>query len=230
MVKIQLQATLREEKAHLGKLRKGGEIPAVLYGHGIKNASLTIKKSDFDRVYKKAGESTIVELSTGEGKPHPVLIHDVQEHFLTGEPIHVDFYQVSMTEKLKAEVALEYIGEAPAVKALGGVMVRVLNQVEVQCLPQDLPHNIEVDISALKTFQNVIHIRDLKVAAGVQIMTPGEEVVAKVQPPRDIEAEIAAVPIDEKAAVEAAVAASEKPKAEGEPEEAEAKEAKPKKE
>ncbi|MEK7618372.1 MAG: 50S ribosomal protein L25 [Patescibacteria group bacterium] len=221
MEKVQLKAKARDVKNNLKKLRTQGEVPGVLYGHNVKNENLTVKKGDFEKTLKKAGESTIVDLITEDGKTHPVLIHDVQLHYLTSEPIHVDFYQVSMTEKLKAKVALEFSGEAPAVKTMGGVLVKNLNEVEVQCLPADLPHNIPVDISSLINFSKNIHVRDLKVSDKVQIITPADETVAKVQPPRDVEAELAAVPVDEKAAVEAAVAASEKPKAEGEEGEAE---------
>lgn len=223
MDKIQLKASIKTEKNN-DKLRKQGLMPAVLYGHNVANASLTVKKAEFDKALRKAGESSIIDLVTDDGKSHPVLIHDIQLHYLTSEPIHADFYQVSMTEKLKAKVALEFVGEAPAVKAQGGVLVKILNEVEVQCLPVDLPHNITVDISSLTDFSKTIHVKDLKISDKVQITTPAEETVAKVQPPRDVEAETAA-PVDEKAAVEAAVAASEKPKAEGE--EAEAKEEKP---
>jgi large subunit ribosomal protein L25 len=132
-------------------------------------------------------------------------------HFLTNEPIHADFYQVSMTEKLKAHVALEFIGESPAVKAMGGILVKVMNEIEVQCLPADLPHNIQVDIASLTDFSQAIHIRDLKLGDKVQILANPEEVIAKVQPPRDVEAELAKT-ADEKSAVEAVVAASEKVK------------------
>ena len=129
-----------------------------------------------------------------------------------------------MSEKLKAKVVLEFTGESPAVKTQGGVLGKVLSEVEVQCLPADLPHNIPVDISALVDFSHAIHVKDLKVSSLVQMLTNPEEVVAKVQAPRDIEAEMAKVAVDEKAAVEAAVAASEKPKAaEGEEGSAEAK-------
>ena len=213
MDKVTLEASVKKEKNN-EKLRKQGFIPAVLYGHNVENVSLTVKKNEFEKALKKAGESSIIGLVTGDGKPHPVLIHDIQLHYLTSEPMHVDFYQVSMTEKLKAKVALEFIGESPAVKAQGGVLVKVLNEVEVQCLPADLPHNIPVDISTLVDFSHSIHIKNLKVSDKVQILTSPEEVVAKVQPPRDVEAELAVPVTDEKAAVEAAVAASEKPKAE----------------
>ncbi len=91
-----------------------------LYGHNVPTIPLTITLSDFEKAFKKAGESTIVDLATEDGKKHPVLIHDVQAHYLTTTPLHVDFYEVSMTEKLKAPVSLEFTGEAPAVKTLGG--------------------------------------------------------------------------------------------------------------
>lgn len=174
------------------KLRKAGEIPAVLYGHGVANIHVAVNKIEFEKVLRKAGESTLVEIVTEDGNNHNVLIQDVQKHFLTSQPIHVDFYEVSMTEKLTATVALEFIGESPAVKTQSGVLVKVLNEVEVECLPVDLPHNIEVDISALKTFDDVITVADLSVSEKVAILTPQEELVVKIQPPRDVEAELAA--------------------------------------
>ncbi len=212
MDNVKLIASKRETKENVAKLRKLGQMPAVLYGHNVPTVSLKLKKTEFEKALKVAGESSIIDLSVEGDKTHPVLIHDVQLHYLTSEPIHADFYQVSMTEKLKADVALEFIGESPAVKAMGGILVKALNQVEVQCLPADLPHNIPVDISALVDFSSAIYVKDLKISAKVQIMNSGEEVVIKVQPPRDVEAELAKT-TDEKAVVEAVVAASEKPKA-----------------
>jgi large subunit ribosomal protein L25 len=119
-----------------------------------------------------------------------------------------------MTEKLKAKVALEFIGEAKAVKQLGGVLVKVLSEVEVQCLPSDLPHNIEVNISKLETFQDSIHVKDLSVSPKVEIVTKPEEMVAKIQPPRDVEAELKT---EIKEDVEAVIAASTEKPAEEEP-------------
>jgi large subunit ribosomal protein L25 len=98
MEKLQLKSVIREDKASLNKLRKQGKLPAVLYGHNIKNKNLLVELADFEKVLKKAGESTIIDLATDDGKIHPVLIHDIQLHFLTSRPIHVDFYEVSMTE------------------------------------------------------------------------------------------------------------------------------------
>jgi large subunit ribosomal protein L25 len=210
MDKIQLKATSRDIKTTTpGKLRKAGLLPAVLYGHNVPNASLALSQGEFEKVLKKAGESTIVELVTEDGKTHPVLIHDVQIHYLTSRPIHVDFYQVSMTEKLKANVALDFIGEAKAVKEMGGVLVKILNEVEVECLPMDLPHSFTVDISTLVDFSSSIHVKDLKVSSKVKVLTPAEDVVAKVQPPRDVEAELSAPVIEDVSAVEGA--AEDKP-------------------
>ncbi len=204
MDKIQLNGEKREVKSNLNKLRKSGKIPAVLYGHKVLSTPLTIDLGVFEKVLRKAGESTIIDLVTDDGKTHPVIIHDVQNHFLTNRPVHVDFYEVSMTEKLKAAVTLEFTGEAKAVKELGGVLVRILNGVEVECLPADLPHSFVVDISKLATFHDSITVADLAVSSKVKILTPAEEVIAKVQPPRDMEAELATPVVEDISAVEGA--------------------------
>lgn len=210
MEKLQLNAALRDiETTKPEKLRKMGRLPAVLYGHKIKNIHLSVDAREFDKILKKAGESTIVELHTEDGKTHPVLIHDVQSHYLKSIPTHVDFYEVSMTEKLTATVALEFIGESQAVKALGGVLVRVLNEVEVECLPADLPHNIQVNLESLKTLQDAIHAKDLQIPAKVKLLTDTAELVVKVQPPRDVEAELATPVVEDVSKVEGA--AEEKP-------------------
>ena len=223
MDKFQLKATKRDLKATKpNKLRKEGSLPAVLYGHKVQNQALSINAREFDKVFKKAGESTIVDLLTDDGKNHPVLIHDVQNHYLTSVPTHVDFYEVSMTEKLKAKVALEFVGEAPAVKALGAVLVKIASEVEVECLPADLPHNIQVSLDGLKTLTDSIHVKDLQVPAKVKVLTSEEEMVAKVQPPRDVEAELSTPVVEDVSKVEGA--AEDKPA--GTPEAADAGEKK----
>jgi large subunit ribosomal protein L25 len=194
MDKLQLKATNRNLKTTKpAKLRKDGVLPAVLYGHKVQNQALAVNAREFDKVLKKAGESTIVDLVTEDGKNHPVLIHDVQIHYLTSVPTHVDFYEVSMTEKLKAKVVLEFTGEAPAVKTL--------------------PHNIPVSLDGLKTLQDTIHVKDLVVNAKVKVLNPSDEMIAKLQPPRDVEAELATPVVEDISKVEGA--AEEKPVAEG---------------
>jgi large subunit ribosomal protein L25 len=191
MDKFQIEAAVRDIVAEPSKkLQEKGLIPAELYGHGIVNMHLSISQKEFEKVLRKAGESTLVEIKTPGGVRN-VLIHDVQKHYLTSAPIHVDFYEVKMTERLTATVALEFVGEADAVKVLGGTLVKVLSEVEVESLPADLPHNIEVDISVLKTFADTLSVKDLKVSDKVTVKTDPDELVVKVQPPRDVEAELA---------------------------------------
>ena len=220
MEKLQLKATVRDLKAqNPSQIRSAGNIPAVLYGHNIANLHLILNQNEFEKVLRKAGENTIVEVVTDDGKPHNVLINDVQKHYLTSKPDHADFYEVSMTEKLTAPVPLEFVGESNAVKAMGGTLVKQITEVEVECLPADLPHNIEVDISLLKTFEDSILVKDLKVPANVEIITEAEELVSKVSAPRDVEAELAEPVVEDISKVEGA--AEDKPEeavAEGEEE------------
>src|SRR3989344_2654916 len=149
-------------------LRKHGILPAVLYGHNQETTVLELKEKEFAKIFKQAGESTIIHLDV-EGKSLPVLIQDVQHHYLKDHPIHVDFYAVNMTETLKATVPLHFVGEAPAVKAMGGILIKNLSEVEVECLPGDLPSNIEVDVSVLEDFEKAIRVSDLQVSAQVRV-------------------------------------------------------------
>ncbi len=196
MEKLVLKATVRDTATPVKVMRKGGVIPAELYGHNVANVHLSISQNEFEKVFRKAGESTIVTLDVEGSGQRNVLIHDVQKHMVKSQPIHVDFLEVSMTEKLETTVALEYEGESVAVKALGGTLVKVLNEITVECLPGDLPHNLTVDISSMETFEDTITVKDIVLPKGVTLVTDGEEIVAKVQPPRDLEAELAA-PVEE---------------------------------
>jgi large subunit ribosomal protein L25 len=202
MDKIDLEAKARPAYS-VEKLRKEGFIPVISYGHGKETQHLAIPYNLFEKAYRKAGESTLVNLVV-DGKGKNVIIQDVQRHYLTGKYIHADFYEVSMTEKMNATVQLEFVGISNAVKANGGTLVTVLHEVEVECLPADLPHNIEVDISVLKTFEDSIKVSDLKVSDKVEIVTPQEETVAIVNAPRDVEAELAAPVVEDVSKVEGA--------------------------
>ncbi len=209
--KIELETKPRPEYS-VEKLRKEGLMPAIVYGHNKKTEHLALAYPAFEKVFRKAGESTLVTLMVN-GQPKNVIIQEVQRHYLTGKFIHADFYEVSMTEKMTARVQLEFIGVSNAVKAMGGTLVTVLHEVEVECLPADLPHSFEVDISVLNSFEDSIHVKDLKAGDKVEILTDHEEMVAKVNPPRDVEAELAAPVVEDVSKVEGA--AEEKPAAEG---------------
>ena len=188
MVKIILKSGSRIAKGKkVKKLRREGKIPAVLYGSGLQNQLLWVNYLDFQKVFKEAGRSAIFELDIDGKKKTNVLIQEVQLDPLTGKFSHVDFFQIRMDQKIETEVALEFIGESEAVKSLGGVLVKSLDAIPVSCLPTDLPAKIEVDISALKTFDEVIKIGDLKIPSGVKIPLDPETVIANVAPPRSEE-------------------------------------------
>ena len=187
MNEVAITATKREVSGKRVKgLRNAGKLPGVLYGHKVDTQSLEMNERDFAKAFKSAGESTIVNLVV-DGKTQPVLIHEVQNHYLTGLPIHVDFYAVDMTEKIKVKVPLHFVGESPAVKALGGTLVKNLSEVEVECLPGDLPHSFEVDISNLNTFEDAIRVSGIQVSDKVTILAGADEVVVTVTPPRSEE-------------------------------------------
>ncbi len=196
---IELKAQPREILGKkVKKLRKTGYIPAILYGHGIKSAPLAVKAKEFQQALNQAGETSILHLSIG-GKKHNVLIHDLAKDSLTDEILHIDFYEVRMDEKLKAKIPLVFAGESLAIKSEGGVLVKAVQEIEVEALPQDLPKEISVDISSLNTFEDKIQIRDLNVATGVKILAESDEMVASVVPPRsekELE-EMAAKPSEE---------------------------------
>jgi large subunit ribosomal protein L25 len=185
---FRLKANLRTTKGKKVKsLRKQGLIPAVIYGHGIESRSLVLKSLDFQKIYQEAGESNIVELIIDEEKPVNALIQAVQVDPLEDKVLHVDFHQIREDEKVEVEVDLNFTGESKAVKELGGILVRALNKIKIRALPKDLIHEVEVDISKLATFDDIIHISDLKIPSEVEILEKPEEVVATVQPPREEE-------------------------------------------
>ncbi len=185
-------------------IRSSGHIPAVLYGHGVASKPLTVSAGDFSRIFKKAGESTLLDLVVDDNAPTKVIVKDVQRHPLTNAIIHADLHQVKMTEKLRAEIVLRFTGESAAVKELGGVLVKSLDHVKVETLPADLVPEIAVDISMLRTFDDLIHVKDLAVPKGITVLDNKNEVVALVTPPRSEEelASLGKEAVDEKAAVE----------------------------
>lgn len=184
---LELNAKIRET---LGKkvkiLRKKGVIPAVVYGEKVKSMPLEVDYVEFEKIYKQVGESTIIKLKTGEQSKN-VLIYDVARDPVSDKFIHIDFYTVRMDKAITTEVPLVFEGESPAVEAEEGVLVKNITEVEVEALPSNLPSEIKVDISTLKTFEDLIKIKALKVAEGVKILTEPDEVVVSVVPPRSEE-------------------------------------------
>lgn len=165
-------------------LRRTGKLPAIVYGRGKTPQPLVVDARLFEKVYHQAGESSLIDLQINNAPAIKVLIQDVQLHPVTDRILHADFHEVTMTEKLQTEITLRFDGVAPAVHELGGVLVTNLEQVRVECLPTDLVHEIPVDISALKTFDDLIRLQDLIPPPGIIFLDKPETVVAVVTPPR----------------------------------------------
>lgn len=169
-------------------IRRNEMIPAQVYGYGIENKNIQIDEKQFADVFRVAGYTSLINLSVendGEdSKPHTVIVRELQLHPVKNVVLHIDFYQPRLDQTIVANVPLTFVGEAPAVKDLGGVLVRAMDEVEVEALPADLPHDIEVDISQLSDFEKSIHVRDLVVADDVDLHHEPEDTVALVQPPR----------------------------------------------
>lgn len=168
----------------LSSVRRSGHVPAVLYGHGLDSTLVQVDSKEFGRVYESAGKTSLIELDLGDGQSRRAVIRDVQRHPLNGNIIHADFYQIRSDELMRVKVPIHFIGESPAVKNLGGTFVRNIKEIDLQALPKDLPHDIEVDISGLNTFEKVIRVSDLPLPVGVEIFRGAGEVVGLVQEPK----------------------------------------------
>jgi large subunit ribosomal protein L25 len=200
MAQLELKA---EKRTVTGKkvrqLRREGAIPAVVYGHKTKPLPLQLETRALDRVLTQAGMTQLISLRVGRAKPVMALPREVQRDPITRQLLHVDFYQVIMTEKITTTVPLVLVGETPAVSKAGGVLIQGLDEVEIECLPGDLIEHIEVDLSKLENVDDTLYVKDLQVPSTVHIMTDSEEMVSRVIPVRR--------PVEEEEVEEAAAAA-----------------------
>lgn len=203
MTKITLKSEKREVFGRkVSTLRKKGLIPANIFGKKMKSEAITVNSKDFTEVFKKAGETQIIDL---EGMP--VLVSNIQTHPVSGETLHVDFRQVDLKEKIEAMVPVELEGESPAEKQNLGTVVQQIDEIEVEALPADLPEKIVVDISILAEVDQAIHVKDLKVSKDVTIKTDMESIVVKVEPLA--EEEVVEAPATEVPAEDASTTAAE---------------------
>ncbi|MFH1188075.1 MAG: 50S ribosomal protein L25 [bacterium] len=179
---IILKAQKREELSKKNKiLRTKGLIPAVLYGKKFDNVNLKISAKEFLDAYKQAGTSTLIDLEIGEEKPIKVIITDTQRDPVKSNIIHIDFKQINMQEEITADVNLVFIGESPVVKESGGVVLKNMESVSVKCLPGDLPHSLQVDLSKLAVVDSHFAIKDLEVGGKVKILNNPEDVIVLVK-------------------------------------------------
>lgn len=188
---IKLTAKIRKEAGRRANaLRDTGRIPAVVYGHKIKNASIDVDYKDFQRVYSKAGESSLIELDL-DGEKKIVLIHDYQRDPVTDKFLHIDFFETSAKEEVEVKVPLIFEGVSLAVKDLGGTLIKNISELHVKALPQNLPHEIKVSIDGLNTFQDHILVKDLNLPKDVKVSAKPEEIVVSVAGPTKVEEELA---------------------------------------
>lgn len=160
--------------------RGAGLLPGVVYGAGSQAESVAINLSEFNKLYRVAGESTLIDFVLDNKEIGKVLVQDVQFDPVSDRVIHVDLRRIDMNKKMRAPVTLKFVGEAPVIKAQGGTLVTNLQTVEVECLPKDLVSNIEINIGVLNSFEDVIKVKDLVLPAGIKVLSPqAEDLVAK---------------------------------------------------
>jgi large subunit ribosomal protein L25 len=192
MEKIVLKAQSREIVGKQVKvLRREGRLPCVIYGRGYKPTLITLDMREASRILPTITSSQLLVVEV-HGKQHTTLVREKQREPVTGLLIHVDFLEVSLTERLHAKVQIEIVGESPAVKNFNGVMVHALEEIEVEALPGDLPERITVDISVLAEIGEAIHVRDIVLSSAVEILEDPEEIIVVITAPAREEEEEAA--------------------------------------
>ncbi|HLD60670.1 MAG TPA: 50S ribosomal protein L25 [Patescibacteria group bacterium] len=176
-----LKAMKRATKG--AKIRTQGQLPGIVYGAGGTAESIALSQGEFEKLYKQAGGSTLIDLELDGATAGKVLVQEVQYEPVKDGIIHVDLRRIDMNKELTAPVDLRFVGEAPVIKAQGGTMVTSLQSVEVKCLPKDLVDHIDVDLSKLNSYDDIIKIKDLHLPAGITIVSPhAEDLVVKAAP------------------------------------------------
>lgn len=186
-VKIDVQSRGTEEKNN--ELRRGGIIPAVLYGYKVANKNLKVLRNEFEKVYAQAGESGLIELNIDSKEKKYVVVKEAQKDHVKNIFLHVDFYQVDMKKEIEVELPLNYVGESEVVKNKGGILTTNLDSIRVKCLPGDLLEMVDVDLSNLKSFSDKIKVSDLTVPASVTITSQANALIANVLEPKIVNEE-----------------------------------------
>ena len=182
MKQIELQATNREI---LGKkvrfLRRQGIIPTHLLGHDVESVALQCDAAQLKKVLIQAGKTRLISLKLGKVKrPRNVMVREIQKDPITGEVLHVDFYQVRMAEKIKMDVPIVLVGESPALKSKGNMLLQELNNITVECLPGQVPSSVELDLSPLTEAEQSIQVKDIVLGEGITVLNDPEHMVVKV--------------------------------------------------
>ena len=197
-------------------LRRSGVLPGNVYGKGLDSVSIQLSSEEMDKTLKVATANEVFDLRIdGENDTRPVVLQKMQRHPIIGTPLHAEFYQVSLTETMHADVPLVIIGQSDAVETYNGVLMNGVTSVTVEALPLDLPSSIEVDITPLVELEQSLHVSDLPVPANVNILTDAEVMVVKVSTPR-VSLEEEEVPAEGEEGEEGAAEAAEGEEASGE--------------
>ncbi len=191
MIKIAVEK--RDLKTSPDFLRSSGKVPAVFYGKKESSTPIAVSLSEFKKVWRAAGETSVINLS-GDGIDLESLIYEVKCDPVTDIPTHVDFYVIEKGKKLEINIPLEFVGIAPAVRDLGGVLIKVLHEMKIEALPKDLPHKLEVDISTLATLDSVVTAKEVKLPEGVTLIVNPDAVVASIAEIK--EEEVVVAPVD----------------------------------
>lgn len=176
---ISLAVEKRDAKVSAEKVRKTGKVPAVFYGPKEKSTPIAIDMKAFEKAWKQAGESSVIILKEGANE-HEALIHIVDIHPVSGLPLHADFYVIEKGKKVHVKVPLVFSGVSSAVKDKGGILVKVMREIEVEAAPRDLPRELIVDIAKLVELNDTIHVKDIAIPSGVEAKIGADEVVASV--------------------------------------------------
>ena len=196
----------------VAQLRRTGVTPANVYGHGLDSVSVQIETETMDRTLKAMLANEVIDLKiAGERNSRPVVIQKVQRHPLTSKVLHAEFYQVSLRQRMRADVPLIIVGASEGVDTYNGVLVKAIETVQVEALPLDLPSHIDVDITPLANLEDTLHVSDITVPEGVTLLTDPEVVIVKVATPRvslELEEAEAAAEGEEAAEAEGEVAES----------------------
>jgi len=180
MDRLELKASLRQVRGkQVSALRRAGRLPAVLYGRGTEALSLELDAQEASRVLARVSASTLLDLHVGQ-EDHQVLVREIQRHAIRRTIEHIDFLKVAMDVVIRTSVPVELVGEAPAVKTLGGVLVTGVSEIEVEALPADLPGRITVDLTPLAEIDARITVADLFLGKGVKVLTDPAGVIARV--------------------------------------------------
>ena len=210
---IEIKAEKRTKLGKLNSLRDEGFLPAVFYGHKKESTPIQIKKNDFIKAWKEAGESTVISLNI-ENSSIDALIHSVDIDPIKNIPLHADFYVFEKGHKVEVSIPLSFDGVAPAVKDFGGILIKSLHEIKVEAEPSKLPHEIKVDLSKLVSLDSQILAKDIELGNGVKLMENEDEVVASIAVAKEVveetaPADLSSIEVEKKGKKEEEEAASQ---------------------